>query len=250
MKPSRALWVSFYLGRPYGVPNDPEFQRDVLRAALDLLPTATRPTIADYPVDAPDDAFSDSWTCPVAFAPSDADTLAGRLRAEVQGLAPWWRETNRARGRSLIGTSGAGPEQIEALAETFAALGGGAPLDTVPAEGAEVPWTHAMPILVRHIYEDLRCYYLEASASQPGVEAAPSHRALNNWIFHETVLGEAVIEVGRRITESGEARLLMLRGLMIPEGFWPDGHTWGLQATEPNRMATAAERLDFLAGRS
>ena len=37
MKPPRALAVPFELGRPFGAPNEPDFQRRVLRAVLDLL---------------------------------------------------------------------------------------------------------------------------------------------------------------------------------------------------------------------
>jgi len=36
-KPPRALWVPFELGRPFGPPNDPPFQRRVILAALRLL---------------------------------------------------------------------------------------------------------------------------------------------------------------------------------------------------------------------
>ena len=34
IKPPRALWVPFMLGRPFGAPNDPDFQRRVLRHLL------------------------------------------------------------------------------------------------------------------------------------------------------------------------------------------------------------------------
>ena len=37
MRPPRALWVPFELGRPFGAPNDADFQSEVLRAALALL---------------------------------------------------------------------------------------------------------------------------------------------------------------------------------------------------------------------
>ena len=37
----RALWVPFALGRPLGSADDPEFQKDVMRAALGMLATAT-----------------------------------------------------------------------------------------------------------------------------------------------------------------------------------------------------------------
>ena len=36
VRPPRALWVTFELGRPFGLPDDPPFQRRVLKAALDL----------------------------------------------------------------------------------------------------------------------------------------------------------------------------------------------------------------------
>ena len=168
VKPPRALWVSFYLGRPFGVPGDADFQRDVLRAALQLLPTVTEHSIVDYPVDAPGDSFDDAWACPVSFEAPDADTLGGRLRAEVQRLAPWWQETHRARGRSLIGGSGGAPEQIETLAAVLAAVADGAPLDTVPDVGRDVPWTYPMPYLIRHLAQDLRSYYTGGGGGPAG----------------------------------------------------------------------------------
>ena len=142
MKPPRALWVPFYLGRPFGVPDDPDFQRNVLRAALDLLPTLTEHGIVDYPVEAPDDSFSHTWACPVSFEASDADSLGARLRGEAQRLAPWWRETHRARGRTLVGASAplpdgpdrevTVPQHVDTLAAALVDVAEGAPLDTPP----------------------------------------------------------------------------------------------------------------------
>lgn len=238
MNPPRALWVPFYLGRPFGVPGDADFQRDVLRAALNLLPTATEHTIVDYPIEAPDDSFSDSWACPVSFEATDAGTLSGRLRGEVQRLAPWWQETYRARGRSLMGGSGARPEEIETLVAVLAAVAEGAALDAIPEAGAEISWSYTMPFLVRHIAQDVRSFYTEALAAQPGSGGTPSHRALNDWIFTETVLGEVLLEVGRRLTETDDDRLRILRGWLIPEGYWPDASTWGLSSSG-DRLAVA-----------
>ena len=34
IRPPRALWVPFELGRPLGAPDEPDFQKRVLRAAL------------------------------------------------------------------------------------------------------------------------------------------------------------------------------------------------------------------------
>jgi len=51
--PSRSLWVPFELGRPFGVPNEPKFQMDVLRSLLDFFARESGPLIEDYPHDAP-----------------------------------------------------------------------------------------------------------------------------------------------------------------------------------------------------
>ena len=265
MKPPRALWVPFYLGRPFGVPDDPDFQRDVLRAALDLLPTLTEHGIVDYPVEAPEDSFSHTWACPVSFVASDADSLGARLRGEAQRLAPWWRETHRARGRTLVGASApvpdgpdrevTVPQHVDTLAAALVNVAEGAPLDTPPAieepagsnpaeAATEIAWSHPMPFLLRHLVQDLRCFYQEAAAGQPGARA-PSHRALNEWIFGETVLGEAIIEMGRRLTEAGDPRLRTLRFWSIPEGFWPDGDAVVAAApgTDPFALADQANKL-------
>ena len=53
VRPPRALWVPFPLGRPLGIPGDTNFQLDVLRATLGMLSTATEPVIEDYPIEAP-----------------------------------------------------------------------------------------------------------------------------------------------------------------------------------------------------
>ena len=53
IKPPRALWVPFELGRPLGPPNDAAFQKRVLIAALKLLEASGGPVLEDYPEDAP-----------------------------------------------------------------------------------------------------------------------------------------------------------------------------------------------------
>ena len=54
IKPPRALWVPFELGRPFGVPHDPEFQLSVLRKVLGLTEHKKGPVLEDFPEDAPD----------------------------------------------------------------------------------------------------------------------------------------------------------------------------------------------------
>ena len=53
LKPPRALWVPFELGRPLGAPGDAEFQGDVLREALALMERDDTPVLEDFDRDAP-----------------------------------------------------------------------------------------------------------------------------------------------------------------------------------------------------
>ncbi|MGR8920923.1 MAG: selenoprotein B, partial [Gammaproteobacteria bacterium] len=74
MRPPRALWVSFELGRPFGPPDDAAFQRRVVRAALELLEAEAGPLLVDYPEDAPPSSGEEGgWACPISFsAPREA----------------------------------------------------------------------------------------------------------------------------------------------------------------------------------
>jgi hypothetical protein len=86
VRPPRALWVTFELGRPLGIPDDPPFQRRVAKAALDLLARTDGPVLADYPEDVPEVTDFSGWACPINLAPSQVDSLA----AEIDRLATWY----------------------------------------------------------------------------------------------------------------------------------------------------------------
>lgn len=216
VSPPRALWVPFPLGRPLGVPSDAAFQLDVMRAAFGLLETATEPTIEDYPIDAPGGG-PDPWACPLSL-PTDPDDSAGaRLRAEVARLRPWATETRRNRGRTSFGLSGASPEQVDAVVEAVIEIAEGG--DLVSSPSPDVEWAHPMPLLLRHLADDLRGYYHEAIAAQPG-PTPPDHDALNDWIFGSTTFGEVLLLLADHLTAAGDTdpMAMLVRGLLIPEG--------------------------------
>lgn len=55
------------LGRPFGAPNAPEFQRKVLIAVLKLLEAQQGPLLEDFPEDAPVSAHGnemEGYACP------------------------------------------------------------------------------------------------------------------------------------------------------------------------------------------
>jgi hypothetical protein len=49
IKPARGLFLDFPMGRGMGKPNDPGFQKKVIRAAFDLLDAKTGPVLRIFP---------------------------------------------------------------------------------------------------------------------------------------------------------------------------------------------------------
>ncbi|MEM8708391.1 MAG: hypothetical protein AAGE98_18140 [Actinomycetota bacterium] len=188
----------------------------MLRAALGLLETATEPVIEDYPIEA-DAPGPEPWACPLNLAVDPDESLAGRVRAEVARLRPWAAETRRVRGRTLFGLSGADPDQVDDVVEALISIVTSGDVDATPTD--TVDWAHPMPFLVRHLADDLRSFYHEAIAAQPG-ETPPDHDALNDWIFGQTAFGELLIELGDALTTAEDTSpfAALVRGLTIPEG--------------------------------
>ena len=109
IRPPRALWVPFMLGRPFGAPNAPVFQRRVLRAVLSLFERVSGPVLEDFPENAPaTDAPPEGFACPVSFVAADTrdEDLVDAMRREMAQLAPWYDLAVRRRGRTTVGISG------------------------------------------------------------------------------------------------------------------------------------------------
>src|SRR5258706_6091015 len=89
-KPPRALWVPFELGRPFGPPNDPAFQKRVALATLGMLNEGGGPVrIVDFPEDDPRAQPDPAWQPPFVprtVANGDAESLASRMEEEILQL--------------------------------------------------------------------------------------------------------------------------------------------------------------------
>ena len=216
MKPPRSLFVPFPLGRPLGSPDQPDFQRDVLRTALRLLETATETTLTDYPHDAPTSG-DDPWACAVSLAPpepaNESEALRDQLVEEIRRLAPWHAESLKRRGRTTVGVSGASLEQIEQLATLLADFATG----EEPADG-EIDWNHPMPVRLKFASDDLRAFYHESATAQPGA-SYPTDADLNGWLFNQTLLGAVLRQIVGRMRESDDRRVSGMVIGMIPAGF-------------------------------
>lgn len=192
MRPPRALWVPFIMGRPFGAPDDPDFQKRVLRAALSLVERESGPVLEDYPEEAPGDAGDlGSWVCPVSFPQPEAeDTVAERLRREMQELRTWYDMGLEKRGRTTVGSSGIVVEDIPAL--------------LIRVADGEVPDNPRDDVdvgeAVRLAVEDLKAFYYEAATAQPGSARAAADEVAD-WFWLQTEAGRLILhcrEVCRR----------------------------------------------------
>lgn len=188
-RPPRALWVPFELGRPMGAPNDPAFQRRVLRAALALLEREDGPVlIEDFPDDAPADAAAaangEGWFCPISLPPPPVDLAAGggfkaALAAEIGSLSTWHDIARRERGRTTMGLSGMAINEIADFICAF--LDGEVP----DKPKGDLSLAQSLKFAV----EDLKTYYREAAGAQPGRNTG---RQMNDWFYGRTVAGKAL----------------------------------------------------------
>ena len=196
VKPPRALWVPFPLGRPLGPPNRPDVQLDVLRRTLGLVNKTAGPVLEDYPDTLVDDTPpEEGWSCPVTFPSAEpttgAEAVAAQLRTEVQLLRPWFDEGLRTRGRTTVGISGKGVDSIDEMVDIlvrFAMDGSMAVPDG---------YAQSMPELLRLLTADVRAFYSEAAISKPGA-AFPDPEALEEWFFLETAAGGVIYQVRER----------------------------------------------------
>ena len=196
MRPPRALWVTFELGRPLGVPDDPDFQRRVLLATLKLLERTDGPLIEAFPDPAPEPADFSGWACPlpgVAAQPAEPEDIGAALVREIAQLEPWYDRAVAAHGRTTVGVLGLPPVETGRF---LAGLHDG----SVESPVAGVPVGDAF----RRGCEDLKAYYLEAASAFPG---AGTGRERADWLWNETVLATAFRSLRTVLQKSENAGL-------------------------------------------
>ncbi len=212
IRPPRALWVPYELGRPLGVPNDAAFQTRVLRALIGLLAAPSVPVLADYAEEAPaaDPGDLTGMVCPIAFAPQrkGEETLADRVRREVRELRPWYELAVQRRGRTTFGSAGL---EIGALVDFLVVwLSKPAPASPLPGRSADA--------VLKLGVEDLKAFYLEAMQAQP---SAAGSRELYGWFWSESTAAKMIVAIRDACLASGEpAQRLMATNYLVPRAYW------------------------------
>ena len=213
IRPPRALWVPFPLGRPLGVPRNPDFQRRVLTAALELLKAEEGPVLVEFPDDAPADspALEDEMeglACPVPMSRplehEDEDDLAMGLECELAQLDPWYDLSVEIRGRTTVGASGL---DIREVARYVLAI-----LDDPKTESPRPGLTRGDALKLA--CEDLRAYYMEAATAQPGGSTADER---DEWFWNETAAGKAFLAL-KPICAASDDKMMRAMGnyILVP----------------------------------
>lgn len=190
VRPPRALWVTFELGRPMGIPDDAPFQRRVVKAALDLLARTDGPLIADHPEHVDEAVDFTGWACPINLAPTQIDSL----QSEIDRLATWYDRVVTEQGRTTVGVSGLDMPAAGAL--------------VAQALHGSLPEAQAL----KEAIDDLRAYYLEAASAFPD-PGTPATR--KKWLWEETKLAEAMLALQPKLAASADQQHKILANLTL-----------------------------------
>jgi fermentation-respiration switch protein FrsA (DUF1100 family) len=208
-KPPRALWVPFELGRPFGPPSDPAFQKRVIVAALRLLERELGPVIIeDFPEDDPRERPDPAWRAPFAKPDLDggsATRLAAALEDESARVETLYRRAAKERERTIVGLSGLSAGEAGRYMASW--LQG----QTPHSPSAEM----SAPLALRFAVDDLKAAYIEVALSG---SPKPSSKQLGDWLWNDTAAGAAIFALRGMYLTSDDERLKAIAGLFLVPG--------------------------------
>jgi len=202
MRPPRALWVPFELGRPFGPPGDAGLQRRVLSEALALLdqdsPGPLLRDFSDGPIETVDDA---DWRFPGTL--NSANPVA-----EAAAVLPVWQRARERIGRSSYGISGLTPEVAVEFIERYHS-----PQPMQISKGMAKGMARVSR--ARFAIDDIKAFYLEAAMAEGG---HPSAQQLHDWFWGHTLAGALIREFQETARVSEDSNLELIADSLVPAG--------------------------------
>jgi hypothetical protein len=193
------LFVPFPFGHTFGRPNDPVFQHQVLRAALDLLAAPAGPILADFP-----DAGGGGAEPPTPVQASAVLTAAGLgdgadVAMETTRMRRYHEQWVGRTGRTAVGLCGIPPTRFRGVIRLLEAFAAGQEAD-MRERASDV----ALPVFLRHCVDDLKAMYYEARlVMQPDASGAEIAR----WFWGETAAGQLIRQVKERMAAAEDPRM-------------------------------------------
>jgi hypothetical protein len=187
--PPRAVFCDFPLGRPLGRPGDPAFQHRVLAQALDLVETATEPTLVDFPEAIHDDGTT-ALACPL---PPRHDPDLHPAVDEARALrAAYDRGVARYGNRTGTGRVVAA-DDIPAAVESFTRVAAG------------TRWKEAgIAGIPARVAQDIRGYYEMAALVL--ADHTPAAWEGARWFTDATQAGATLRAAQRAMRDAGASR--------------------------------------------
>ncbi len=205
MRPPRALWVPFELGRPFGAPGNADLQRRVLQASLTLLDKkVTAPLLEDFNEATLADGGADgddNWRFP--GTPDNSSVLA-----EAASIVPIWQIARERLGKTTLGISGLTPEAAVEFIERFHSA------DPMPNPKGMAPVSRA-----RFSIDDIKAFYFEAALAEGG---HPSTQQLHEWFWSGTLAGALLRDFQERARVSDDKNLRLIASSLVPaeRSYW------------------------------
>lgn len=216
VKPPRALWLDFPMGRPLGKPNDPDYQKKIIRAAFELLDKPSGPVLEDFPEVIPVKDGRMGYALPPELVLTtddvgDVDALLAEVQAEIDELRPAYEAAVAARGRTTVGAS---ELAVSNLAPHIAAfVKGGRP-------GSPRKGLSPIPAL-KLVIEDLAAYYTEARTHRDGIDDIEE---LGKWFWEESKAGQLILWLEAVALESEDRVLRQIVDMsLVTPRFWSEG---------------------------
>jgi hypothetical protein len=206
IRPPRALWVPFELGRPLGPPDDADFQRRVLLALMGMFEASGGPRLEDFPEDEPETTGEIMvLSCPVDFAqdavePGETDQLRVAFHREMTAMRPWYDMAVAKRQRTTVGVSGI---DLDALGDFIYALVRGEEPEN-PRD--DIPLAYTLKFAV----EDLQSYYIEGVTAQPG-QGGASSQVLMDWFWDDTIAAKVLLAL-KKVCQASKDEVMSQMG--------------------------------------
>ena len=224
MRPPRSLFLDFPMGRTMGKPNNPKFQKKVIRAAFALLNQDCGPIIEDFPEVIPVSRGRMSYAVPPDLVLNvqeigNPEVILAEVRAELEALRPDYDTAVVARGRTTVGASGLSIEELAPFVVKF--LNGEIPQS--PRKGMP-----AIPLLKLAV-EDLEAYYTETWTYRDNIDDL---ELMGKWFWEESKAGRLLLllEAVAVASENNVMLQIVEMSLMTPR-FWSEGPLPGTSAS-------------------
>ena len=224
IKPPRALWLNFPMGRPMGKPNDPEFQKKVIRGAFELFQKSPAPVLEDFPEIISVKEGRMSYALPVDLVYKvnelgDIEKLTDEVKKELSNLMPDYVKAIDINGRTTVGASEMEISDFVPYIAEFAK--GNKPKS--PRKGLP-----AIPLL-KLVVEDLNAVYTETRIYKDKID---DFEMLGRWIWEETHAGKLLLAVEAVSLESDDQVLRQIASMsLLTPRFWSEGPLPGISGS-------------------